>query len=207
MKQAVLYDLGTMYSPSPFISRTFMLAVLVMSGMAHGEQERQPDARAAQQFLQNLAGTWMGEYRIRTPDARTLDRIDVEEHYTWREVDDRVFLQGRAVMHSSGRLTHSSSQTWLENGVLWSEVEQGEQIRRYRGELTADGAEVSWRPAGRRIGQRMTQRLGRENSRDILIISGYEDYQQQGVGTLLMIDAKLYRQAEEVTLPKPRRDY
>lgn len=174
----------------------FALFCLIPGGLTTGVFARDAalDEQSARQFLQNLVGTWYGEYRIRTPDARTLNQIDVEEHYTWEEKDGEMSLHGRAVMHTSGRMTYSTSRTWIKNGQLHSRVQVEERTRDYLGELSTEGNEVSWRPAAGGIGNRMNQTITREDNRDVLIVSGYEDYRQGDSGTLLMIHAKLYRQ-------------
>lgn len=92
-------------------------------------------------YLKQYEGRWIGEYTIHSPATNFTETFPVEQRY-WIEDGQ---LRGLSVSDTDRGMQTAKSRTFVEEGVVCSEVTTGDTIEKYIGTLHEGG--LVWLPS------------------------------------------------------------
>lgn len=147
-------------------------------------------------FLNQFVGVWEGDYIIRAMQGSSPVTMTAHAQYYWELVDDLRVLKCQNVYAMGDRLTHGTSLTYYYKGRLFSEVEQDNVRRIFRGTISPDGKSVQWSAAiTNRPLDTATQETVTVNDagQPVIEISGYEEVRQGDQNAYLQLSGTLVK--------------
>lgn len=168
------------------------------------------DEAMAMKIMERFAGRWLGTYQILSVDGQVIQKMEAEITYNWSITPKAKILKGRAVYAAENGMGIANSETFIENDMVVSMVEQSGKTRVYRGLVGELGKSITWSPLDRTTtldeSLRQVFEVNGEGT-DILKTNGYENVQREGLEVMLVIRGELVRQPLQQTKDGPVHDY
>jgi|GEM_PF-6256733 len=142
-------------------------------------------------ILDRYVGTWEGTLKIKAPNNKTLQTIDLQQQYWWENIDGIRILKGQTVLSNQGSLSFVHSRSFIYQGNLYSVSEQDGNEQYNRAIIDREAGEIRWVPLTEQKLRRETIEKFAQNRRGVFIyITGMEDYPTpEGVVSLSMSGA------------------
>ncbi|WOO41852.1 hypothetical protein [Rubellicoccus peritrichatus] len=168
------------------------------------------DEITAYKLLERFVGQWQGSYDILSPDGKVIQEMEAEIIYKWSISPKGRILKGRAIYAAENGIAHANSETFIEDEMIISTVEQGGKTRTYRGLVGDFGKSIAWTPLdrGTELDESLRQIFGRNaEGADVLTTTGYENVQRQGLEAMLIIRGELTQIPLQTAKDGPVHDY
>ena len=133
-------------------------------------------------YIKQYEGRWIGEYTIHSPATNFTESFSVEQRY-WIEDGQ---LRGLSVSDTDRGMQTAKSRTFVEEGVVCSEVTTGDTTEKYIGALHEGG--LVWLPSNlkRANDYQMKEFFVRKAQQLWLHTDGFDSYiYREGLGHLV----------------------
>lgn len=133
-------------------------------------------------YLSQYEGRWLGEYTIHSPTTNFTESFPVEQRY-WIEDGQ---LRGLSVSDTDRGMQTAKSRTFVEEGVVCSEVTTGDTTEKYIGALHEGG--LVWLPSNlkRANDYQMKESFVKKAHQIWLHTDGFDSYvYREGLGHLV----------------------
>ena len=145
------------------------------------------------EHLKGYEGRWVGHFTVHSTANGFTETFPVEQQYWW----DGDKLRGLAVSQRDSGMEAASSETYLRDDILVSEISRGKTKEVYHGVLHEDG--LLWLPSDmkRSADHQMRETLVElEDGRKKLLTDGFDTYVFSGGLAHIVFKGELTRQAE-----------
>ena len=135
-----------------------------------------------EEYLKQYEGRWIGEYTIHSPATNFTETFPVEQRY-WIENGQ---LYGLSVSDPGRGILTAKSRTFVEEGVVYSEVTTGDTTEKYIGALHEGG--LVWLPSNlqRANDYQMKESFVKKAQQLWLHTDGFDSYiYREGLGHLV----------------------
>ncbi len=129
-----------------------------------------PSHQELEAMLRSYQGTWEGTFVVSSVETGVEQTLEVRQIYWW----DGEGLRGVGVFTRDGDLNTARSFAMVDQGRLYSQVEQAGEETLYRGFLFEEG--IIWRPADEASGKdrQMREWVDVDTEPVVLRTSGFE---------------------------------
>lgn len=152
-----------------------------------------PQQKAVHQILERFNANWRGEFKVYNFDGKLIDRLEVEQRYSWKgEEQIGVFIE----RYKDGKVVRARARNYEKDGQLVCEVEKDNGERTVHFGRFEDGALFWYRqtPDGK-ITESFKERVVKTQAGREYQIDGLGIYKNEDSTSILLFEGR-YREVK-----------
>ena len=155
----------------------------------HADEITQTNEALLKKTLARFEGSWAGTMKLTTMDGANIHQFFVQEEYWWGE--DGKIIKGLAAFDDGGVLRYAQSDTYIKDGVLYSNVVEDLEAKLYKAQIVKNV--ITWLPMRRDMTLDHQVQITFDKTEDGLTVmrnKGYERFERGK--TWILLNGDLY---------------